>query len=289
MAATSKLYARLGVPSNISPALVTSPVLSPLGLACARILLALYALTTSIVVLVHDTQGSKDASGFFSYFTDLSYIGLISYLCASAVQTLVYALRRNGSFPLQRWPRLLQFLHILLYSTVTTFPIIVTVVFWALLSSPSTFATTFSGWSNISQHAMNTLFALFEILLTNVRPAPWAHVVFLEVFLVCYLGVAYITKATDGFYTYSFLDPHTEHGLLAAYIAGIGIGGALVFAAVKGLVTLRVRFFQKRGRAGADWEVQCEWEADRLGQDEEGKEGDAWEEGERPGEGSAVV
>ncbi|KZP07712.1 hypothetical protein FIBSPDRAFT_762494, partial [Athelia psychrophila] len=207
MAATSKLYARLGVPSNISPALVTSPVLSPLGLACARILLALYALTTSIVVLVHDTQGSKDASGFFSYFTDLSYIGLISYLCASAVQTLVYALRRNGSFPLQRWPRLLQFLHILLYSTVTTFPIIVTVVFWALLSSPATFATTFSGWSNISQHAMNTLFALFEILLTNVRPAPWAHVVFLEVFLVCYLGVAYITKATDGFYSACFLLP----------------------------------------------------------------------------------
>lgn len=58
---------------------------------------------------------------FFSYFTDLSYIGLISYLWASAVQTLVYAFRRDGTFPLQRWPRFLQFLHILLYSTITTF------------------------------------------------------------------------------------------------------------------------------------------------------------------------
>ncbi|KZP18096.1 hypothetical protein FIBSPDRAFT_604055 [Athelia psychrophila] len=35
---------------------------------------------------------------------------------------------------------------------------------------------------------MNTVFALFEIFLTNMRPAPWTHVVFLEVFLVCYLG-----------------------------------------------------------------------------------------------------
>ncbi|KZP18097.1 hypothetical protein FIBSPDRAFT_956650 [Athelia psychrophila] len=114
MVATNKIYAQLGVPSNISSALVTSPVLSPLGLDFARTVLALYALTTSIAVLVHDTQGSRSAGGFYSYLTSLSYIGFISYLCASAFHTLVYALRRNGSSPLQRWPRLLQFLHILL-------------------------------------------------------------------------------------------------------------------------------------------------------------------------------
>ncbi|KZP02327.1 hypothetical protein FIBSPDRAFT_970133 [Athelia psychrophila] len=42
-------------------------------------------------------------------------------------------------------------------------------VFWALLSSPSTFATSFSEWSNIAQHARNSLFGLFEIPFTNVR------------------------------------------------------------------------------------------------------------------------
>lgn len=39
---------------------------------------------------------------FYSYFTNSSYIGLVSYLRASAVQKLVYVLRRNGSFLLPR-------------------------------------------------------------------------------------------------------------------------------------------------------------------------------------------
>ncbi|KZP21889.1 hypothetical protein FIBSPDRAFT_1019361 [Athelia psychrophila] len=51
--------------SNISPVLVTSPVLSPLSPACARLLFAMYTLTTSITVLVHNTQGPNDANGTF--------------------------------------------------------------------------------------------------------------------------------------------------------------------------------------------------------------------------------
>ncbi|KZP21846.1 hypothetical protein FIBSPDRAFT_739925, partial [Athelia psychrophila] len=191
-------------------------------------------------------------------FTNPSCIGLVSYNCASACQTSVCTLRRNGTFPLQRWPCILQLMRILFYSTIATFvPIIVILVFWALLPSPSTFAATFSGWSNIAQHAMNSLFALFEILSTNVRPTLWVHIVFLEVFLAYYLGVAYITKATEGFYTYGFLDPHARHALLAAYIAAIGSGGALVLAVVKALVKLRVRTFRARG--DAQWKAEgCE-------------------------------
>ncbi|KZP21879.1 hypothetical protein FIBSPDRAFT_498216 [Athelia psychrophila] len=110
-------------------------------------------------------------------------------------------LRWNGTFPLQSWPRILQFMHILPYSTITTFQSSCQFLLRALLTSLSTFATTFSGWSNTAQNAMNSLFVLFEILFTNVRPAPWVHVDFLEVILACYLGVAYITKATEGLYT----------------------------------------------------------------------------------------
>ena len=58
---------------------------------------------------------------FFSYFTHLSYIGLIAYLYAAGVQTLCYALKGKSGYPLQRWPRPLQLLHSLLYSTVTTY------------------------------------------------------------------------------------------------------------------------------------------------------------------------
>ena len=46
-----------------------------------------------------------------------------------------------------------------------------------------------------------------------------------------YLGVAYITHATQGIYVYRFLNP--SHGpILAAYIVGILVGSIIVFAIV---------------------------------------------------------
>ena len=132
------------------------------------------------------------------------------------MQTLSFALAvrrgRESRYPLQSWPRPLQFLHLLLLSTITTFPILVTAIFWSLLSSPATLATSYSAWTNISGHAFNTLFAGIEILFTNVAPSlpkrpatgislPWVHVPFLILLLGGYLGVAYITFATQGFYS----------------------------------------------------------------------------------------
>jgi hypothetical protein len=50
---------------------------------------------------------------------------------------------------------------------------------------------------------MNSGFALFEILLTNAGPSPWSHIMPGFLLLVCYLGVAYITHATQGFFSMS--------------------------------------------------------------------------------------
>ena len=47
-----------------------------------------------------------------------------------------------------------------------------------------------------------------------------------------YLGVAYITYATQGFYVYNFLNPGIEHAKLAAYIVGILVGCIIIFAIV---------------------------------------------------------
>jgi hypothetical protein len=49
--------------------------------------------------------------------------------------------------------------------------------------------------------------------------------------VACYLGVAYITKATQGFYVYSFLNP-SKGPILAAYIVGILVGSIVVFVIV---------------------------------------------------------
>ncbi|KAG8688209.1 hypothetical protein FRC08_011549 [Ceratobasidium sp. 394] len=79
---------------------------------------------------------------------------------------------------------------------------------------------------------MNSGFALFEVLFTRAGPMPWTHTPFLVIILGGYLGVAYITHATQGFYTYSFLDPKKQGAMLAAYIVGIPAAAVVVFSIV---------------------------------------------------------
>jgi hypothetical protein len=55
-------------------------------------------------------------------------------------------------------------------------------------------------WENVSIHALNSAFALFEVFLTHAGPQPWLHTPFLVLLLGGYLGIAYITHATQGFY-----------------------------------------------------------------------------------------
>ncbi|KAI0781329.1 hypothetical protein BD413DRAFT_600712 [Trametes elegans] len=245
------LYARFGVDAPFDPqhTLVTSPILSPRVLAATRLALGLYALGALLARLVWGALHAHDAEAFFSYFTRLSYVGLLAYLFAAGVQTACFVRSGGRGYPLQRWPRALQFLHLLLYATITTYPIVVTVIYWALLSDSSTLATPFSSWTNISQHALNTVFALFEVLLTNMAPSPWLHLVPCIVMLACYLGVAYITRATQGFYVYSFLDPHKEHVKLAGYIVGVGAAEVVAFVLARYLAVARVRLARRYARA----------------------------------------
>ncbi|KAJ7258413.1 hypothetical protein B0H12DRAFT_1109842 [Mycena haematopus] len=238
---------RFGVEDTFDPQykFVSSPVFSPYVLAGIRCLLALYTLCTVCTVLAFDVSMGSGKS-FLSYFTLLSYIGLTSYYWAAAVQTFFYA--RYGRYLLRRWPRPLQGLHVLLQSTITVFPFIVTVVYWALLSAAKTFDTPLDSWENISLHAMNSAFVLFEILFTNSPPAPWIMIPVQILLLGAYLGVAYITHATQGFYTYSFLNPSNGGGLLAGYIVGIGAGDIVVFTLARGVTVLRQRFALRSGR-----------------------------------------
>ncbi|KAF8599919.1 hypothetical protein BDV93DRAFT_477052 [Ceratobasidium sp. AG-I] len=250
------VYAPLGVRAPFDPTctLVTSHVFSPTALAGIRTALAIYSVTALVFNIVWQSVEINTIESFFSYFTNLSYIGLSSYMCAAAVQTVAYARHarrfhtRSGAqseYPLQRWPRAFQFLHLLLWSTVTTFPFIVTAVYWILLASSSTFQSAYSSWNNITVHAMNSGFALFEVLFTRAGPMPWTHIPFLILLLGGYLGVAYITHATQGFYTYSFLDPKKQGALLAAYIVGIAAAAVILFSIVWGICWVRNRIWRR--------------------------------------------
>ncbi|KAJ3926993.1 MAG: hypothetical protein NXY57DRAFT_668627 [Lentinula lateritia] len=271
-------YNHLGAPQPFDTlrAYVTSPWFPSMTLAAIRGMIALYTLATLLVILIWQATVLHDADGYFSYFTELTHIGICSYYWASFTQTFCYALRQRHSiertpeYPLQRWPRIFQLLHVMLGTTIISYrvsklippsillsalnnfddtAILVTIVFWALLASPAVFSTKFGTWSNISIHVLNTAWSLFEMIGTNTPPPRWSMLPCMIIILALYLALAYVTHATQGFYPYSFLNPSTSHSLLAGYIIGIAIAACIVFTLAKTIMWARTRFAFKNASA----------------------------------------
>ncbi|RYP32295.1 hypothetical protein DL767_005270 [Monosporascus sp. MG133] len=253
----------------------TSWLLPPWALFAFRALFALYAFTTIFFRIgwgcthpssTHDTAGDGgptntagapaevegercgSTKASFSFFTVLTYWGIAFYLLAAAVHTATYARNSTSRGPLlARFPRPLQALHSLLYTTVTTYPLLVTIVYWAVLYPTSFgaaggFPNAYTAWSNASQHALNSLFALFEIFVPRTQPPPLVHLWWLIVILALYLGLAYVTLATQGFYVYPFLNPAETAGGrrgVTAYIFGILAAVIVVFGIVWGVIWVR--------------------------------------------------
>ncbi|KAH8728623.1 hypothetical protein GQ44DRAFT_701720 [Phaeosphaeriaceae sp. PMI808] len=230
---------------------VTSWILSPALLFGFRAFLSLYAFVTLFTIFGwNGTHGMSEASRHsFSFFTNLTYWGLAFYYAFAAIHTGSYCL--TGTSFLARWPKALQITHSMFYSTIVVYPFIVTIVYWVLLA-PSGFPSTFSLWSNTSQHALNSLYALFEIFLPRTSPLPWLDIVPIVLLLALYLGLAYLTHATEGFYVYSFLDLQAHSsGIVAAYIIGILVGAIIIFLIVRYLIVLRVWVTEnKLGKGG---------------------------------------
>jgi len=259
----------LGVtePFDSNHRLVSSPWYSPRVLAFQRLLLLAYSGATLITSLVYESVVIRQGNIWFSFFTHLTFTGLTAYLLVSTYHDFNYKPSASSSYayPLQRWPRVLQAMHILLISTVTTFPILVSIAYWALLASSATFATPYTTWSAVSLHIFNTVFALLEITTTNIPPLPWAALPMCLILLLAYLGVAYITHATQGIYAYAFLDPQTQHGKLAAYIIGIAVGEVIIFTLVRYAIVLRDKIskfsvYHDEGTQQGTSEALEEWE-----------------------------
>jgi len=236
--------AKVDSPFDPSNRFESSYILNTYLLAGCRLVISLYCFVTLIFRLAYSAHSGEDPGESFSFFTNITYWGLAFYFLFAGYHTFQYA--RYGQAPLQKWPKILQFLHSLYYSTIVLFPFLVTAVYWTLLRPSGWFTVVYEAWSNISVHALNALWAGFEIFLTRAGPMPWIHLPFLILFLAGYLGVAYITKATQGFYTYTFLDPKEDgSGMVAAYVGGIAVGICLLFAVVAGVNWVKVWFFEK--------------------------------------------
>ncbi|KXH59699.1 hypothetical protein CSAL01_12817 [Colletotrichum salicis] len=196
----------------------TSWLLSPYLLAACRALISLYIFVVRFFV-----------------------IGWTS------IHTFTYA--HTGTPLLDRFPRPLQAMHAFYYSTIVTYPFIVTIVYWAIIYSAPWYAEQFEAFSNISQHGLNSAFALFEIVIprTSAAQLEWVHMLWLIIVLALYLALAYVTYYTQGFYTYDFLDiDKNGSGKVAAYIIGIAVAGIVFYLVAKGLIWLREWITEKK-------------------------------------------
>lgn len=91
-----------------------------------RTVIAIYMFTVQFFILGYDSTHGHDraAREDFAYFTVLTYWGMAFYFAFSAAHTASYAVR--GEAWLSNWPRVLRWLHSVLYATVTIYPFIVT-------------------------------------------------------------------------------------------------------------------------------------------------------------------
>ncbi|KAF2271352.1 uncharacterized protein EI97DRAFT_428422 [Westerdykella ornata] len=223
----------------------TSWLFSPTVLFIIRGFLSLYAFTTIFTIFGYNGANglSENSERSFSYFTNLTYWGLAFYFLFAALHSGSYAF--TGTPLLARWPKVLQIAHGMFYSTIVVYPWIVTIVFWALLYS--SFDSPFSTWTNTSQHALNAVYALFEIIFPRTDPLPFIDLVPVVVILALYLGLAYVTHATQGFYVYSFLDnTKNSSGVVAGYIVGILVGSVIIFIIVRYLIVFRIWVTEKK-------------------------------------------
>jgi hypothetical protein len=148
----ARFYELMGVTDDdfyLSHRFVTSWLLPPTALAVLRALIALYSFVT--IFFIFGWQGTHDLTHInhaeFSYFTSLTFWGIAFYFLFSAIHTFLYA--RRGHAPLEHWPRPLQALHSLLYTTIVTFPFLVTIVFWVILYDGPWFTVEFEAWTNV--------------------------------------------------------------------------------------------------------------------------------------------
>ncbi|KAI5359155.1 Putative protein rolling stone [Septoria linicola] len=242
----------LGLPSrgekfDTGATFVRSHIVSPYKLACLRALIALYCWMTIIVAYswlsyeyapntLRDVNiptytlilGKWFIAKSFSFFTFITYWSLAFYFTISLWHTFIYArnqayLRTTTTSHLHdTFPRWLQLAHSLWYSTITTYPFLVSIVYWCTMyGGPWPSDSPFTQWINISVHGLNSLFAILEIVFSAVRPPPFiSHLLVVLTGLSLYLGVAYITKAHQGIYVYEWMNPTWGAEGVAGHVFG---------------------------------------------------------------------
>ncbi|OJD26758.1 hypothetical protein ACJ73_01847 [Blastomyces percursus] len=214
----------------------TSWLFRPLVFGIIRLTIFFYCLIVTVILFaVAGASGHAiEDVRTFSYFTSLSFIGVLVYFLVAGIHTVLYA-RQGRSVLFNKWPRWLRALHSVLYTTIVCYPFVVMAIYWSLLYKKGSVQSRVDVWGNISKHVLPAIFALFEIICSTAPPPPLLHFPILILILLLYLGVAYITHAAEGFWVYPFLNPGpngSRSGNVVKYLSIVVAALLITFAGV---------------------------------------------------------
>ncbi|GAK67093.1 uncharacterized protein PAN0_016d5319 [Moesziomyces antarcticus] len=103
--------------------------------------------------------------------------------------------------------RPLQVCHTLLVSTVSSYPLVVMVIFWTVLKGPAPLGDSYSAFANIGKHTLNWALTMLDLVVLSRTPLrPWWHLVPILAFLGLYLGIVDITFKRYGVWVYGFFN-----------------------------------------------------------------------------------
>lgn len=103
--------------------------------------------------------------------------------------------------------RPLQFAHTLLVSTVSSYPLVVMVIFWTVLRGPDPIGSPYAAFSNIGKHTLNYVLTNLDLVVLSRTPLrPWWHLVPIVSFLALYLGIVDITYHRYHVWVYGFFN-----------------------------------------------------------------------------------
>ncbi|KAI8870366.1 hypothetical protein GQ42DRAFT_107416, partial [Ramicandelaber brevisporus] len=208
---------------------VSSPFVSTRTLFFVRFILTLYMLIVNLQLLIY--QASRGNARFlYAFFTNLSYIGLTSYMVTATVHTGIAAFNTTNRYYLfDLLPSF--FSNVLLwlvYETAIPYSFVVTVIYWSILYRASDQPSAIKTYSNVSVHALNFVFAFIEMSL-NRMVMKRSHTIYFCIPAVLYLCLAWMLYGIYGVFVYPFLDFVRYKAAIVGIIAGLVVGFILVF------------------------------------------------------------
>ncbi len=162
---------------------------------------------------VTEARGNFDPVNFFSLFT------IVSTLLTVVVMLMSAGAHLSGRSQGTR----LTFLR----GAVTSYMVVVGIVYAALLEPIDRASGIPIGWENTAMHVIiPVVLAADWMFVSDRRRLPWKRVWAFLVFPLVWTAMALVRGATDGWVPYPFLDPAGGYPMVAAYVALIAAGFA---------------------------------------------------------------